>query len=769
MLESNQQLLINRNRAKVAIILFFLFGIGAMCSGCLKNDITANINSLPSSSLNSLPSQLQVGPLSFEKVLQSYDWLNNKQKVIALQYLLAQNNLNDRQKAEAAYMLARLIQPLAEARTLSLFDLAQVYPPLKIKSLWHKSEIAAVLGKEKLVRQNLTALLAEIKDEPDIAAAQYALAQSYIRANETNNARDLFNKIKFDFPDTNYAIGANYYLGTLAYSQLTQNSQSPHGLPEAGLFKFNRQKPPAELLKDACVYYFEYLRASPGGHFTPDILLKLDNLAVHRFWQPKESELALMAAAYFAVGHYQSSFAYWQKAGINKHLLAASDCLLQMGQYYAAKEKFLQWLASGQKDEHCLSIANTISWHLNRSDCLHFWQQLQGSKFAFQDEALWNIAIRKSPTEAIHYYQDILTYHPQSIHAPEAQWWILWYKFKSTKINLAAALPSLFYKAAIKYNHEQLAPRFLYWAGKISEKLNNKQDANFYYQQLSKLHSASYYGQRAQARLNFLTNKVADDCFRIEYSPNNTADKSTANDQLEGRTVSAATVWNCPPPEKAIDYELIYIKQYAEALIDSHSLPPELAAWLEGKCGQPWLAINTACQCLKERGCPISEPLLWQYSFPRLYAQEIVVDCRKTKIVDPMLVQALVREESRYNPEAISQAHALGLCQLMPATATSIARNAGINITSKAQLFQPNLNLFLGISYLSSALQTFNNNGLPAIASYNAGIGAVKNFLGTKQINFDPDQFVEDFPFRETRDYMRKVFASYWHYKKIYL
>ncbi len=88
-------------------------------------------------------------------------------------------------------------------------------------------------------------------------------------------------------------------------------------------------------------------------------------------------------------------------------------------------------------------------------------------------------------------------------------------------------------------------------------------------------------------------------------------------------------------------------------------------------------------------------------------------------------------------------------------------------ITNKVQLFQPDLNLALGISYLASDLRTFDNNGLPAIASYNAGINAVKNFLVHSPIA-DADQFVEDFPFRETRDYIRKVFASYGHYKQIY-
>jgi len=168
--------------------LFFFLAFGFLCASCTGNNISPNINSPETVSLKLLPPRLQTEPLSFDKLLQSYDWLNDKQKIVALKYLLGQNNLDHRQKAETAYMLARLAQPPAEEQTLSLFDLAQTYPPLKVKSLWHQSEIAAMLGKEKLVRQALADLLAQAKDSASIAAAQYALAQSYVRANETNNA-----------------------------------------------------------------------------------------------------------------------------------------------------------------------------------------------------------------------------------------------------------------------------------------------------------------------------------------------------------------------------------------------------------------------------------------------------------------------------------------------------------------------------------------------------------------------------------------------------
>jgi len=486
-----------------------------------------------------------------------------------------------------------------------------------------------------------------------------------------------------------------------------------------------------------------------------------------------------MANAYFAIGQYKSSLTCWQKLGINKHLLPVANCLVKLGQISLAEEKFFQELAKNPDNKLCLTLANEISSHLKRIDCLHFWQRLHHTKFVFQDRVLWNLAIRSNFSDALHYYQDLLAHYPQSSNAPEAQWWLLWNKFRSAKISSLPTIAPLFHKAAIKYNHCSLTGRFLFWAGKISERKGDKQHAIFYYEQALALSPLTYYGQRAGARLNFIRNAIPDNYFRLKCRPYNIVAKSSGNNQPEN-IVSSALVWDCPAPEKAISqleqqgrltlYELIHIKQYAEALLEDNNLFAELIAWLQGKNGQPWLAINTAYQCLEEKSCPIANrTLVWQYSFPLLYNGEITSLCQNTHITDPLLVQSLVREESRYNPQAVSRAQAIGLCQLMPATASSIASSAGIKITNKEQLFQPDLNLRLGISYLSSALQTFNNDALLAIASYNAGINAVKNFIAHKpDRSFDPDQFVEDFPFAETRDYMRKVFASYWHYNQIY-
>ena len=221
---------------------------------------------------------------------------------------------------------------------------------------------------------------------------------------------------------------------------------------------------------------------------------------------------------------------------------------------------------------------------------------------------------------------------------------------------------------------------------------------------------------------------------------------------------------------------LIYLKQYEEAMTQGAASYPELNAWLLGKTGQPMPAINVAFKQLEEsgpKGSIMTNPdniLLWQYSFPLLYNQQVDKYSQGTSISDPLFMHALIREESRYNPYAVSKSNALGLCQLMPQTANAVAIGLGLHIASNTQLFQPDLNIKIGTTHLSSLVNGFHGSSLLATAAYNAGSGAVKAKLSDKQ-NFvvkDPDYFVEDFPYRETRDYIRKVISSYWLYRQIY-
>lgn len=154
------------------------------------------------------------------------------------------------------------------------------------------------------------------------------------------------------------------------------------------------------------------------------------------------------------------------------------------------------------------------------------------------------------------------------------------------------------------------------------------------------------------------------------------------------------------------------------------------------------------------------------YRFPLAY-WEMIQQKAQERELDPYLILALIRQESLFNPQARSPASALGLMQLLPSTASRIARQIGVSPPSNEQLLQPEINLALGTQYLRDLLQRYSNDWLKAIAAYNAGEGAVDRW--EKEIlTEDPEEFVERIPYLETRGYVKLVMRNHRIYRRLY-
>ena len=151
--------------------------------------------------------------------------------------------------------------------------------------------------------------------------------------------------------------------------------------------------------------------------------------------------------------------------------------------------------------------------------------------------------------------------------------------------------------------------------------------------------------------------------------------------------------------------------------------------------------------------------------YPISYNEEVRT-AAATNDVDPMLVFALIKAESNFQPEAVSKSGAVGLMQLMPDTAAWIAGKTNLEY-DKAMLSQPQCNIQMGTWYLSYLLEEFNGDIALAIVSYNAGYGRVKEWLKLEIWDGTAEDSV-NIPYEESRDYLRRVLANYDKYKSLY-
>ncbi len=133
--------------------------------------------------------------------------------------------------------------------------------------------------------------------------------------------------------------------------------------------------------------------------------------------------------------------------------------------------------------------------------------------------------------------------------------------------------------------------------------------------------------------------------------------------------------------------------------------------------------------------------------------------------IDPLLVLSVVREESRFDPEARSIAGALGLMQIIPRTAYRLDNNLKLGINDSHEMLDVKNNLHLGIFYLRNLINEFGSYS-HALAAYNAGEETVRKWL--RKGNYkSADEFIEDIPYSETRNYVKRVITTFFEYKRI--
>lgn len=150
--------------------------------------------------------------------------------------------------------------------------------------------------------------------------------------------------------------------------------------------------------------------------------------------------------------------------------------------------------------------------------------------------------------------------------------------------------------------------------------------------------------------------------------------------------------------------------------------------------------------------------------YPIKYS-EYVYKYSEENRVDPLLVFAIIKAESNFDDDVVSNRNAIGLMQLVDATANDMARRLKIDYNDKT-LYQPEQNIMLGVKYFSVLYEKYGNIPVALIA-YNAGMGTVDKWIENGTINKDGSN-IENVPYTQTNNYVRKILRDYEIYKDLY-
>jgi soluble lytic murein transglycosylase len=308
----------------------------------------------------------------------------------------------------------------------------------------------------------------------------------------------------------------------------------------------------------------------------------------------------------------------------------------------------------------------------------------------------------------------------------------------------------------------------MYWMGRCYEMLGGSENARYLYRRVQTLANDSYFGlcaRKAEASLmksgNTEGTSVSGINFEQVLATCDALRLPAAFLPEPGRAVipnieRARQLWSAGLPDMAIS-EL----RWASLRFPQDEKPLSyIMARIHASNDDYYRAISSLRGIFPDY---ISMPVaalpdeIWQLLFPVHYWDIISTQAAKSQL-DPSLILGLIRQESAFNEKARSSADARGLMQILPATASKLARQARVPRYSARQLFQAETNIVLGTYYLASLVRQYGKIEL-ALAAYNAGNTRVDLWL--KEFgDVDMPEFVEKIPFGETRGYIKQVLSN---------
>ncbi len=453
--------------------------------------------------------------------------------------------------------------------------------------------------------------------------------------------------------------------------------------------------------------------------------------------------------------------------------LALADALYRAGRDREAKTELtrLSEVSSDQAAEK-LYLLGQIAWDASDNDT--FYRSVDelretAATSTWLESALLSCAnlhlVHHEYDQALDAFRELQQRFPTGARASYAHWKAAWLTLRQGRTEEAK---KLFEEQIALYPSGNETSAALYWRARLAEEDNDPAMARAFYQELIDRYRNYYYAELARERLAKLPAAAADppDYPVLDHIP-----PLRHGDKIE----------LSEPPADDLHVEKAQLLGNG-GLVDFAVRELQAAAATDGGnwalAAEAQLYIDTghydrAIEVMKH-SVPsyfaVDFPMLpreyWEALFPRPYW----ADLKKFSVansLDPYLVTSLIRQESEFNPLAVSRANAVGLMQLLPRTGKLVAHEEKLRRYSASELFTPAVNLELGTRYFRGMVDQYGGSFEYALAAYNAGTDRVDEWLGEGKYR-DAQEFVESIPFTETREYVQAILRNASVYRQLY-
>ena len=656
--------------------------------------------------------------------------------------------------------------------------------------------------------QTFQALASEYRELPDYT--QFFLAKAYIGAKQYQEALTELQAFRASFP--NHPLQDDtLWLMANALVELKREADAlplyqelaarPSNIAKGDLlYKIGVTAATLNQSQIAVEAFHALLTTVPAHSQAKDAQKRLQiMLTAHPELKPVMNEDALLnyantllAAKQFpaAIAQYQAFLQrYPASPRLSEAQIALADATLRAGKLKEGSsmaETLVKQLGATNPEmaAKALYTLGAAHWNADRNDEAQRVMERIVTQFkttASCENALYvsgRIAQSKSSyLKAAEFYHSLAEQYPNGAFAEEAFWRAGWAYYQAQDHQSAAQMFSQELRAfpAGAYSEDGQ-----YWLGRAHEGTNAIKEAVRVYQQLLQSSPYSYYALQANARLTQLR----------QPAPKLPARQGTSPELSDLVKQTGASL----PPDvlqvlptrvnTALELRAVNLSEYAKREI----------AWIQARADQT---------------APTSEEmrLMRLYLFSRLYAQigdylsgiqlatqiesalqngtvaqfpyeltrllypleywELITTYAAQNGLDPFFVAGIIRQESAFNPKALSYANARGLMQVIPETGKRVAKRIGLKNYTTAQLYDPAVNIQIGTAYLAELLKRFQGNQYRAIAAYNAGPQNTNKWWPA-QGAYQNEEIVENISFRATKSYVKQVLRNQANYREFY-
>ena len=474
-----------------------------------------------------------------------------------------------------------------------------------------------------------------------------------------------------------------------------------------------------------------------------------------------------------AVEDYRELASHASPEGRPAAELALADALYRSGRNREAKAE-LTALAGATPEQNAqrLYILGEVAWGSDENET--FYRTVDELRqtaptSSWLDQALLLMAnlhlVHHEYDQALDAFRESQQRFPTGSRASYAHWKAAWLTLRFGRNEEAK---KQFDEQIAAYPAGNETSAALYWRARLAEEDNQPGMARAYYQKLSDRYRNYYYAELGRERLQKLPEvsdapgqyALLDHIPPLEHGDKVTLSEPPADDL---HLQKAELLGN----GGLVDFAVRELQ--AAASTDGGNWGPAETAQLYIDTGHYDRAIEVMKRSVPSYfavDIPTLPRAYWEALFPRPYWS----DLKRFSLangLDPYLVASLIRQESEFNPLAVSRANAVGLMQLLPKTGKVVAHQASLKHYNPTQLFTPAVNLQLGTRYFRGMVDKFGGSFEHALAAYNAGSDRVEDWMGQGKYR-DAPEFVESIPFTETREYVQAILRNANVYKQLY-